>query len=170
MRPVGATAKGYMAANFSGIGTSFPAVQDVLKYVVDKGKSQVKDRKLVGDVLYNRGLFNAVVVAEAIRTAQKMTGKKAITGADMRLGLENFKLTAERLKELGLEGFTAPIIASCKDHEGAGAVFLQQWDGKDWKRVTDPIAPMNDIVRPLLEEAAAKYIADKPGWQTQTCK
>ena len=170
MRPVGETAKGYMAANFSGIGTSFPAVQDVLKYVVDKGKSQVKDRKLVGDVLYNRGLFNAVVVAEAIRAAQKITGKKAITGADMRVGLENFKLTAERLKELGLEGFTAPIIASCKDHEGAGGVFLQQWDGKDWKRVSDPIAPMNDIVRPLLEAAAAKYIADKPGWKTQTCK
>jgi branched-chain amino acid transport system substrate-binding protein len=170
MRPVGATAKGYMAANFSGIGTSFPAVQDVIKYVVDKGKSQVKSKDLVGDVLYNRGLFNAVVVSEAIRAAQKATGKKAITGADMRVGLETFKLTAERLKELGLEGFTAPITASCKDHEGAGPVFIQQWDGKDWKRVSDLIPPMNDVVRPLLEEAAAKYIADKPGWKTQTCK
>lgn len=170
LRPVGATGKGYMAANFSGIGTSFPALQDVIKYVVDKGKSQVKSKDLVGDVLYNRGLFNAVVVAEAIRVAQKMTGKKNITGADMRLGLENFNLSAERLKELGLEGFTAPIKASCKDHEGAGGVFLQQWDGSNWKRVTDPIKPMNDIVRPMLEAAAEKYIAGKPGWQTQTCK
>ena len=170
MRPVGAAGKGYMAANFSGVGTNFPAVQDVLKYVVDKGKSQVKSRDLVGDVLYNRGLFNAVVVAEAIRAAQKMTGKKAITGADMRLGLENFKLTEARLKELGLEGFTAPIIASCKDHEGGGPVFMQQWDGKDWKRVSGLIPPMTDVVRPMLEKAAAKYIADKPDWQTQTCK
>ena len=122
------------------------------------------------DVLYNRGLFNAVVVAEAIATAQKITGKKNITGADMRVGLENFDLSEARLKELGLEGFTAPIKASCKDHEGAGAVFLQQWDGSDWKRVTDPIPPMNDIVRPMLEAAATKYIADKPGWETQVCK
>ena len=170
LRTVGAAGKGYMAANFSGIGQNFGAVQDVIKYVVDKGKSQVKSKDLVGDVLYNRGLFNAVVVAEAIATAQKMTGKKNITGADMRLGLENFNLSEARLKELGLEGFTAPIKASCKDHEGAGGVFLQQWDGSDWKRVTDPIAPMNDIVRPMLEEAATKYIADKPGWKTQTCK
>jgi len=43
-------------------------------------------------------------------------------------------------------------------------------DGKDWKKVSGAIAPMTDIVRPLLEEAAAKYIADKPGWETQTCK
>ncbi len=170
LRTVGAAGKGYMAANFSGIGQDFGAVQDVIKYVVDKGKSQVKSKDLVGDVLYNRGLFNAVVVAEAIATAQKMTGKKNITGADMRVGLENFNLSEARLKELGLEGFTAPIKASCKDHEGAGGVFLQQWDGGDWKRVTDPIAPMNDIVRPMLEAAATKYIADKPGWETQTCK
>ncbi|VAW01575.1 ABC-type branched-chain amino acid transport systems, periplasmic component [hydrothermal vent metagenome] len=170
LRTVGEVGKGYMAANFSGIGKDFGAVQDVIKYVVDKGKSQVKSKDLVGDVLYNRGLFNAVVVAEAIATAQKITGKKNITGADMRVGLENFDLSEARLKELGLEGFTAPIKASCKDHEGAGAVFLQQWDGSDWKRVTDPIEPMTDIVRPMLEAAATKYIADKPGWETQVCK
>ena len=170
LRPVGATGKGYLAANFSGIGTSFPAVQDVIKYVVDKGKSQVKSKDLVGDVLYNRGLFNAVVTSEAVRAAQKISGKKVITGADMRDGLEAFDISAARLKELGLEGFTAPIKASCKDHEGSGAVFIQQWDGKDWKRVSDPIPPMTDVVRPMLEAAAEKYTADKPGWKAQTCK
>ena len=53
-------------------------------------------------MLYNRGLFNAVIVAEAIATAQKMTGKTVITGADMRMGLENFDLSEARLTELGL--------------------------------------------------------------------
>lgn len=170
LRPVGASAKGYLAANFSGLGADYPALQDVIKHVVDAGKSQIKDKSLVGDVLYNRGLFNAVIVAEAIAAAQKATGKKAITGADMRIGMETFDLSAARLKELGLEGFAAPIKASCSDHEGAGSVFLQQWNGSKFEKVTDGIAPMNDIVRPLLEASAEKYTADKPGWKTQTCK
>jgi branched-chain amino acid transport system substrate-binding protein len=169
LRAVGGSGKGYIAANFSGIGVDYPALQDVLKYVVDAGNSQVKDRKLVGDVLYNRGLFNAVIVAEGIAAAQKAAGKSVITGADMRVGLEKFDLSAARLKELGLEGFAAPIKASCKDHEGAGGVYLQQSNGSTWDKITDPIEPMNDVVRPLLEKAADKYISDKPGWKTQSC-
>lgn len=166
--PVGAAGKGYLAANFSGIGADFPALQDVKKLVVDAGKSQVDPEK-VGDVLYNRGLFNAVIVAEAIATAQKATGKKAITGADMRAGLENFVLDQARLTELGLPNFTGDVKGDCKDHEGAGSVFIQQWDGANWQKKSDLIAPMTDIVGPLLEEAAAKYVSDKPEWKTQTC-
>ncbi|MGI9356845.1 MAG: ABC transporter substrate-binding protein [Rhizobiaceae bacterium] len=165
---VGETGKGYLAANFSGVGADFPALQDVKKYVVDAGKSQVEPDK-VGDVLYNRGLFNAVIVAEAIKAAQEKTGKTAITGEDMRVGLESFNLDEARLKALGLEGFTGPIKGSCADHEGAGAVFIQQWNGSDWERVSDLIPPMNDVVRPLLEDAATKYVADKPNWQSQEC-
>ena len=48
-------------------------------------------------------------------------------------------------------------------------MFVQQWDGKKWNKVSDWIEPMSDIVRPMLEEAAAKYISDKEGWQTQKC-
>lgn len=165
---VGEAGKGYKAANFSGIGTDFPALQDVKKFVVDAGKSQAEADK-VGDVLYNRGLFNAVIVAEAIKTAQEKTGKKVITGEDMRIGLENFDLSEARLTELGLPNFTAPIKGSCSDHEGAGSVFIQQWNGGEWERISDPITPMTEVVGPLLQEAAKKYIADKPDWQTQSC-
>ncbi|MGB7204927.1 MAG: ABC transporter substrate-binding protein [Anderseniella sp.] len=168
MRPLGEEGKGYKAANFSGVGTDFPALQDVMKYVVDAGKSQ-SPKENVGDVLYNRGLFNAVLIAEAIHAAQKATGKKAITGEDMRLGLEKFDLSDVRLKEIGLEGFTAAIKGDCKDHEGAGGVSMMQWDGKTWNKITDPIAPDTAVVRPLLEAAAADYLKDKPDWQTQTC-
>lgn len=166
--PVGEAGKGYLAANFSGIGTDFPALQDVIKHVVEAGNSQA-DPETVGHVLYNRGLYNAVIVAEAIAAAQKATGKKAITGADMRLGLETFDLSEARLKELGLEGFTGSLKGSCKDHEGGGSVFIQQWNGSAWERITDPIAPMSDVVGPLLQKAAEDYISDKPGWKTQTC-
>ena len=169
LNPVGAPGKGYLSANFSGIGTDYPALQDVLKHVVDTGNSQIADRGDVGNVLYNRGLFNAVIVAEAIAVAQEMTGKKVVDGADVRLGLENFNLDQARLTELGLEGFTGAVKGSCADHEGGGSVFIQQWDGTDWNRISDLIPPMADIVKPLLEEAANTYVSDKPEWQTQSC-
>jgi len=166
--PVGEAGKGYIGANFSGVGADFPALQDVIKYVVDAGKSQA-DPSTVGHILYNRGLYNAVIVAEAIATAQKMTGKKSITGADMRLGLENFVLDQARLAELGLSGFTGDLRGDCADHEGGGSVFFQQWNGSDFEVISEPIAPMRDKVRPLLEAAAEAYKADKPEWQGQTC-
>jgi len=47
---------------------------------------------------------------------------------------------------------------------------MTQWDGTEWQRVEGGITPvMTDAVRPLLEEAATKYISDKPGWTTQSC-
>lgn len=167
--PVGEAGKGYRSANLSGIGTDFPALQDVIKYVVSVGGSQIDDPSKVGDVLYNRGLFNAVVVAEAIRAAQEISGRANIDGSDMRDGLEALDLSAERLESLGLAGFTAPIIGSCSDHAGGGAIFLQQWNGSDWERTSDLIAPQTDLVRPLLIAAADKYVADKPEWQTKAC-
>jgi branched-chain amino acid transport system substrate-binding protein len=169
LKAVGETGKGYLAANFSGVGADFPAVQDVITYVVDKGMSKVASRDDVGNVLYNRGLFNAVILAEAIRVAQDMTGRKVIDGADMRAGLENIDLSEARLSELGLAGFTGVIKGSCADHEGGGAIFIQQWNGSDWERISDLIPPMNDVVRPMLEEAAETYVSDKPDWQVQSC-
>ncbi|MBX2825147.1 MAG: ABC transporter substrate-binding protein [Gammaproteobacteria bacterium] len=169
LNPVGDAGKGYLSANFSGVGQDFPAVKDIMTHVVDKGLSKVKSSDDVGNVLYNRGMFNAVVVAEAIRVAQGLTGKTVITAADMRDGMENIDLSAERLTELGLENFTSPIKGSCSDHEGAGAVFIQQWNGSDWERVSDLIPPMNDVVRPLLEEAAETYVSDKPDWKVASC-
>ena len=168
LEPVGEPGKGYKAANFSGVGVDFPALQDVIKHVVDAGKSQA-DKDDVGKVNYNRGLFNAVIMAEAVRAAQKATGKKGITGADMRVGLETFVLDEARLKEVGLEGFTAPITGSCKDHEGSGSIFIQQWDGSNWGRISDLIPPMTDVVKPLLADAAEKYVSEQTDWQTQTC-
>ena len=41
--------------------------------------------------------------------------------------------------------------------------------GKDWKRISDLIPPMKDVVQPLLNAAAEKYLEDKPDWQTQNC-
>jgi branched-chain amino acid transport system substrate-binding protein len=167
-RPAGDGAKGYLTLNFNGVGAQFPAVQDIIKHVVSKGKSQTQMDK-VGENLYNRGIYNSVLIAEAIRNAQKITGKKVVTGEDVRRGLESLTITAARWKELGLEGFGAPITnITCNDHNGHHAAYMQQWDGKKWVKVTDWIAPLKDEVRPLLEAAAADYVTKNAGWPKRT--
>jgi len=87
----------------------------------------------------------------------------------MRDGLEAINLSEERLVELGLPNFTGAVEGSCEDHEGGGSVFIQQWNGTAWDKISELIPPMNDIVRPMLEEAAEAYVSDKPDWQSQSC-
>ncbi len=74
-RAGGAAAKGYKSLNFHAAGTDFPVIQDIQKHVVDKGLSKHPKEK-VGENLYNRGVYNSMLIAEAIRNAQKITGKK----------------------------------------------------------------------------------------------
>ena len=155
-RPAGKAAMGYKAANFHGLGTNYPAVQDILNLVVDKGKSQVKDRSRVGENFYMRGVFNAMLIAEAIRTAQGKFGNRVINGEEMRWGMENMNLTSERLAENGLPGFGNQISVTCDDHANNGPIYIQQWNGSSWERVSGWISSM-DRVRPMLEKAAAEY-------------
>ena len=167
-RPAGPGAKGYLSLNFSAVGPDFPLLQDIKKYVVDKGKSQVEKDKFAENY-YNRGVYNALLIAEAIRNAQKITGKKVVVGEDTRRGFETLKMTPARLKELGLENFAAPITGvSCEDHNGHGSAFVQQWDGTKWVKVTDWIEPMKDVVRPLLQEQAKDYVEKATGWPKRT--
>ena len=169
-RPAGAAGKGYLSLNLHGIGASYPALQDIKKYVVDKGKSQVVADKFAENY-YNRGVYNSVLTAEAIRNAQKITGKKVVKGEDVRRGLETLNISAARWKELGLADFAAPITAvTCADHNGHHSAYMQQWDGTKWVKITDWIAPMKDKVRPLIEEAAAKYVKENAGWPQRTEK
>ena len=153
-KPSGDKAKGYRAATFHAPGTFSDMHKDVLKYVYN-GNMEAAKKDSYGDVLYNRAMFNAMLIVEAARTAIKKHGKK-ITGKEMRWGLENLNLTEDRLAALGAKGFGKPIQVTCSDHEGSGPVLFQEWDGKQWKIVSDWIPPMRDIVRPMLEEAAAK--------------
>ena len=43
---------------------NFPAIQDIQKHVVDKGLSKAPKDK-VGEILYNRGVYNSMLIAEA---------------------------------------------------------------------------------------------------------
>ncbi|MCB8823054.1 ABC transporter substrate-binding protein [Microvirga rosea] len=169
-RSGGAGAKGFKMLNWHGVGATYPALQDIMKNVVDKGLSKTSKDK-VGELLYNRGVYNSLLIAEAIANAQKLTGKKVVSGEDVRRGMETINLDAARLKALGLEGFTDSIALSCTDHNGHRPAFMQEWDGSKWTKISDPIEPMGDRVRAQLEAAAKDYAEKNAGWpkRTETC-
>jgi branched-chain amino acid transport system substrate-binding protein len=159
--PAGDAAKGYIAAAFNLPGTSFPVMQEVLKHVYANGKGEMEDKSRVGSVYYTRGVVAGIVTAEAIRTAQGRFGAKPLTGEQVRWGIENLRIDENRLKQIGAVGLMNALRVSCLDHEGGGAVKFMQWDGKKWNVITDWIASDQALVRPMIEESAAKYAKEK---------
>jgi branched-chain amino acid transport system substrate-binding protein len=170
-RPTGAEAKGYTSLDLNAVGTDFPALRDILKYVVDKGKSQVASPDKVGENFYNRAVWNSVLVAEAIRTAQQLTGKKNVNGEDVRRGFESLTISEARMKEIGLAGFASPIKVSCSDHNGHGGISLVEWDGTKWTTAAASVPPIKDKVLPLIQSAAEDYVKANAGWpkRTESC-
>jgi branched-chain amino acid transport system substrate-binding protein len=138
-----------------------------MKYVVSKGKTQTaKDE--VGTNFYNRAVYNGILIAEGIRNAQKLTGKKVVVGEDVRRGLETINLTEARLKEIGASGFAPITRVTCEDHNGHNDVFVVQWDGAKWNKASDNIKPITDKVIPLADAAAKDYAEKNAGWPKRT--
>jgi branched-chain amino acid transport system substrate-binding protein len=158
VRPAGKDAVGYKSATFHGPGADYKIHKDIVKEIYGGNENAAKQNHW-GEVLYNRGIVNAMYNTEAIRIAQDHFKVKRPNGDQMRWAYENFKLTPQRLAELGLEGFTQPIDLSCADHEGFGPVRVQQWDGNSWKFVSQWLEPMKDVVRPMIEASAKEYAA-----------
>lgn len=154
--PAGDGAKGYKSATFHGAGTSYDAMRQILK-VVYNGNEQEARANNWGEVLYVRNVVNAMYDTEAIRAAQGKFGKKPLSGEQVRWGYENLNLSKQALEKLGFGEMVLPIAVTCADHETSGPVRIQQWDGKHWSMVSDWIKPMRDVVRPMIEDAAAKY-------------
>jgi branched-chain amino acid transport system substrate-binding protein len=168
VQAAGAGASGYLALNFHGIGSDYPALQDIVKHVVDTGNSQAA-REKVGENLYNRGVYNAVLIAQAIRNAQMLSGRKAVTGKEVRRGLESLAISQAQWRQLGLPDFAADITGiSCTDHNGHQAAYVQQWDGTKWSRVSGWISPMTERLRPLLQAAVSDYVSRDPAWPKRT--
>jgi branched-chain amino acid transport system substrate-binding protein len=166
-RAGGAQAAGYKSLAFHAPGADFPVFDDIVEHLHEKGLSRFP-RERIGDTLYSRGILNSMYIAEAIRTAQEITGKTVINGEDMRRGLENMNITEERLRELGMEGFTSPIQITCENHRGSSNIFVSQWDGEKWVSDSDPLEPISERVDPLIQEAAASYAASNTGWPERT--
>ena len=98
-----------------------------------------------------------------MRTAQAEFGNVVLSGEEMRWGLENLNISAERIAELGADGLMAPLTITCADHEGGGPVKFSRWDaaGKQWVEVTDWIATDKSIVDSMIMDSSMAYAAEK---------
>ena len=160
--PSGDAAKGYSAMTFNTPG-NYPLMDEIHKKLYDAGKGNLSDRGRIGSVYHMRGVSAGLLWVEAMRTAQEKFGKgKPVTGEQMRWGLEHLNVDEARQKAIGALGMLPPVKTSCDDHEGSGAVKVQQWDGKKWNAITPNwIVGDKALTRKLLEESSAAYAADK---------
>lgn len=159
--PAGAAAKGFISITTHPSGTAFPVLQGIKKSVVDAGKGNLADPKRFGTVYYNLGVVNGILNVEAVRIAQARFGNKPLTGEQVRWGFENIRLDDKRLKELGALGLVQPLKLSCADHEGGGAVRFQQWNGQEWKLISEWVQADRALLRPIIEASASKYAKEK---------
>ena len=159
--PAGDGANGYKSISFHGVGSDYPIYADLKKYVFDAGKAAGAGDNL-GNVLYSRGMYAAMIISEAIKTAQEKAGHAAVTPEEVREGFENLNLTEARLAELGLPGFAQEIHATCADHGGPGTAMILQWDAsaKKWSAVSDWIEADKDVLDPLIAEDSAAFAAE----------
>ena len=155
----------------SGAG---PAIADInsgfvraaggaLTNLYSAGKGNLSDKERIGNVFHMRGVTAGILMVEALRNAQAKYGKgKVVTGEQMRWGLENLNVDASRQKVLGAFDMFPPVKTSCDDHEGSGAVKVQQWDGSKWVALSKTwITGDKALVRRLLEESSAAYAKEK---------
>ncbi len=156
--PTGADANGYKSGTFHAPGSDFPLHADIKTHVYDKGKGAGEEGR-IGEVLYNRGVIQAVYVTEAIRKAMDIHGTNEVRGVHVRDGLEALDLTEDRLAELGLPAFTIPVAITCANHTGPGKVALQQWDAEaqKWSLISDFMEADREVVDALIKEDSEAY-------------
>ena len=161
VKDVGEGAKGYSALALNTSGTQPKVVQDILKYVHEKGQGTgPKDE--VGSVLYTRGVIIQALGVEAVRRAQERFGKgKVMTGEQVRWGLENLALDQKKLDSLGLAGVMRPLSTSCADHMGSTWARVHTWDGAKWNFSSDWYQADESIIKPMVKAGAEKYLSDK---------
>ena len=161
VKDVGEGAKGYSALALNTSGTQPKVVQDILKYVHEKGQGTgPKDE--VGSVLYTRGVIIQALGVEAVRRAQERFGKgKVMTGEQVRWGLENLALDQKKLDSLGLAGVMCPLSTSCADHMGSTWARVHTWDGAKWNFSSDWYQADESIIKPMVKAGAEKYLSDK---------
>jgi branched-chain amino acid transport system substrate-binding protein len=160
--PAGDAARGYTSMTFNTPG-SYPVIEEIRKKVYGAGNGNLAQKERIGSVYHMRGVTMGVLWVEAIRVAQERFGKgKAMSGEQVRWGLENLNIDAARQKALGVLDMFPPVKTSCEDHEGSGAVKVQAWDGKAWKAVTPHwIVGDKALTNKLVQEYSAAYAAEK---------
>ena len=161
--PAGAAADGYKALNMNRVNPDMPVFDEIRTHVHDAGNA-AGDGSNIGSVLYTRGMYAAILAAEAIRTAQEMHGVSAITPAMMRDGMEALSMSEARMAELGAPGIGPEFSVSCENHGGSGMGIVQQWNASEgkWVALTDYIESDSEVIQPLIE-ADSMAFAEESG-------
>lgn len=159
--PTGDAANGYKSGTFHATGGDFAVHAAIKEHVYDKGNGS-GDADRIGEVLYNRGIIQAVYTTEAVRKAMEIHGTNEVRGVHVRDGLEALDLTEDRLAELGMAGFTIPVSISCANHTGPGKVAIQQWDAAagQWSLITDFMGADRDVIDALIKEDSEAYATE----------
>jgi branched-chain amino acid transport system substrate-binding protein len=159
--PAGEAANGYKALTFHNVGSDYPLYDDLKTHVVDGGKAAGAGDQ-IGTVLYNRGLYAAMLTAEAAKLAQEIHGTADITSGMMRDGMEALAMTEERMAELGLPGFGPTFSTSCENHGGDAKVGVTQWDAttQTWSMISDFQTTDGEVIGALVAEDSAAYAAE----------
>jgi branched-chain amino acid transport system substrate-binding protein len=139
--------QGYLGMQFSGVGQDFPMIQEIVNMYREEGQAAPESLQRVS-VYYNRGVFTAALMVEAVRLALEKSGEP-ITGAKVKNGFES-------IEDFTLGGLVPPMAVTEEDHEGGGWVRIYQVKGKQWIPVTDWFTGYRDVVWELIKEAAAK--------------
>ncbi len=158
VKPVGEKANGYKALNFHGVGDDYPLYDDLKKYVYDAGKAAgAGDQK--GTVLYNRGMYAAMLAVEAAKNAQEIHDTKEITPQQMRDGMEALVVTQATMKKLGMPNFGPTFKVSCENHGGPGLVTVNQWDAKagEWNQITSYGESDMEVIGDLIAEDSSAF-------------
>ena len=158
--PAGGAADGYKALNMNRV-EDFPVFDEIREHVHDAGLA-AGDGSNVGSVLYTRGMYAAMLAAEAIREAQSIHGTPDVTAAQVRDGMEALGMTEDRMEELGAPGIGPVFTVTCADHGGSGKGLVMQWGAEagEWTMLTDFIEPDDEVIEPLVEEDAAAFAAE----------
>ncbi|RLK03709.1 ABC transporter substrate-binding protein [Ruegeria conchae] len=159
--PAGDKANGYKAVTFHAVGDDFPVFDDIKTHVVDAGKAAGAGDQ-VGTVLYNRGLYSAMLAAEAIKDAQEANGTGDVTPGMVRDAMEQLNITEERMASLGMPNFGPTFQVSCDNHGGPGLIGVSQWDAgtQTWNLISDFKPTDGEVIGALVEEDSSAYAAE----------
>ena len=159
--PAGDAANGYKSVTFHNVGSDFPVFDDIKTHVVDKGLAAGAGDQ-IGTVLYNRGMYAAMLAAEAAKKAQEIHGTAQITPAMMRDGMEALEITEEGMTALGMPNFGPSFAVSCENHGGPGLGGITQWNAADkkWNLISDFGPSDMDVILPLITADSEAFAAE----------
>ncbi|AWC22603.1 hypothetical protein CO731_02067 [Aminobacter sp. MSH1] len=170
LKAVGAAGKGYRTLSWNLPASNAGVMQDIRKYVVDAGTSLTSAEEL-DQLFYQRGVLISMLSVEAIKAAQEHFDKRIINAEQLRWGLENLKIDADRLVSVGAEGMIGTFSTSCDNHAGHAAAWMLSWDGEKFVKASDALTADRAMIAPLAELEARKYAETHAPWaMNEDCK